>query len=100
VDAELSLFRALNVAPFRIDRLTRATFHVETDCIRSSRLHRSAAPRPAHNPLMNNNTGGNTIVATIQSGAEAITKRERGTLVLVKHEGSWKVFHEHFSAAE
>jgi len=35
-----------------------------------------------------------------QSGAEAITKRERGTLVFVKHEGSWKIVHEHFSAAE
>jgi len=41
-----------------------------------------------------------TMVATIQSGAEAITKRERGTLVFVKHEGSWKIVHEHFSAAE
>ncbi len=41
-----------------------------------------------------------TMVATIQSGAEAITKRERGTLVFVQHEGSWKIVHEHFSAAE
>jgi ketosteroid isomerase-like protein len=41
-----------------------------------------------------------TMVATIQSGAEAITKRERGTLVFVRHEGSWKIVHEHFSAAE
>ena len=41
-----------------------------------------------------------TMVATIQSGAEAITKRDRGTLVFVKHEGSWKIVHEHFSAAE
>lgn len=41
-----------------------------------------------------------TMVATIPSGAEAITKRERGTLVFVKHEGSWKIVHEHFSAAE
>jgi ketosteroid isomerase-like protein len=41
-----------------------------------------------------------SMVATIQSGAEAITKRERGTLVFVKHEGSWKIVHEHFSAAE
>jgi len=41
-----------------------------------------------------------TSVATIQSGAEAITKRERGTLVFVQHEGSWKIVHEHFSAAE
>jgi len=41
-----------------------------------------------------------TMVATIQSGAEEITKRERGTLVFVKHEGSWKIVHEHFSAAE
>jgi len=40
------------------------------------------------------------MVATIQSGADAITKRERGTLVFVKHEGSWKIVHEHFSAAE
>jgi len=41
-----------------------------------------------------------TSVATIQSGAEAITKRERGTLVFVQHEGSWKIVHEHFSSAE
>ena len=41
-----------------------------------------------------------TMVATIQSGAEAITKRERGTLVFVKQEGSWKIVNEHFSAAE
>lgn len=41
-----------------------------------------------------------TMVATIQSGAETVTKRDRGTLVLVKHEGSWKIVHEHFSAAE
>ena len=41
-----------------------------------------------------------TMVATIDSGAEAITKRERGTLVFVQHEGSWKIVHEHFSAAE
>ncbi len=41
-----------------------------------------------------------TMVATIQSGAEPITKRERGTLVFVKHEGSWRLVHEHFSAAE
>jgi len=41
-----------------------------------------------------------TMVATIQSGAEAITKREHGTLVFVKHEGSWKIVHEHFSATE
>jgi hypothetical protein len=40
------------------------------------------------------------MVATIQSGAEAITKRERGILVFVKHEGSWKIVHERFSAAE
>jgi ketosteroid isomerase-like protein len=39
-----------------------------------------------------------TMVATIQSGPDAITKRERGTLVLVQHEGSWKIVHEHFSA--
>jgi len=41
-----------------------------------------------------------TSVATIQSGAETITKRERGTLIFVQHEGSWKIVHEHFSAAE
>jgi ketosteroid isomerase-like protein len=41
-----------------------------------------------------------TMVVTIQSGADAITKRERGTLVFVKHEGSWKIVHEHFSVAE
>src|SRR6266699_3943128 len=38
-----------------------------------------------------------TSVATIQYGADAITKRERGTLVFVQHEGSWKIVHEHFS---
>jgi hypothetical protein len=32
-----------------------------------------------------------TMVATLQSGAEAIPKRERGTLVFVKCEGSWKI---------
>lgn len=41
-----------------------------------------------------------TMVATIQTGAEGITKRERGTVVFVKHEGSWKIVHEHFSAGE
>jgi ketosteroid isomerase-like protein len=41
-----------------------------------------------------------TSVATIQSGAEFIIKRERGTLVFVKHKGSWKIVHEHFSAAD
>ena len=41
-----------------------------------------------------------TMVATFQSGADTITKRERGTLVLVKHDGSWKIVHEHFSAGE
>jgi len=40
-----------------------------------------------------------TMVATIQAGAELITKRERGTLVFVKHEDSWKIVHEHFSPA-
>ena len=39
-----------------------------------------------------------SMVATIQSSPDAITKRERGTLVLVQHEGSWKIVHEHFSA--
>ena len=41
-----------------------------------------------------------TMVATIQSGAEAITKRDRGALALVQHESSWKIVYEHFSAAE
>lgn len=41
-----------------------------------------------------------TMVATIPSGTGAVTKHERGTLVFVKHEGSWKIVHEHFSAAE
>jgi ketosteroid isomerase-like protein len=47
-----------------------------------------------------------TIVATVGETRSAspqsnpITKRERGTLVFVKHEGSWKIVHEHFSAAE
>jgi ketosteroid isomerase-like protein len=41
-----------------------------------------------------------TMIATIQSGADAITKRERGTLIFIRHEGSWKIVHEHFSAAE
>jgi len=40
------------------------------------------------------------MVATIQSGAEAITKRGRGTLVFVKHEGSWKIVHELFLGSE
>jgi ketosteroid isomerase-like protein len=49
---------------------------------------------------------GDTAVATFiaaasfQAGADMVTKRERGTLVLVKHSGSWKIVHEHFSAAE
>ena len=41
-----------------------------------------------------------TMVATIQSGAETIMKRDRGTLVFVKHGGSWEIVHEHFSGAE
>jgi ketosteroid isomerase-like protein len=47
-----------------------------------------------------------TMVATIGGTNSAnpqtnpTTKRERGTLVFVKHEGSWKIVHEHFSAAE
>jgi len=40
------------------------------------------------------------MVATIKPGADAITKRDRGTLVFVKHEASWKFVHEHFSAVE
>jgi ketosteroid isomerase-like protein len=39
------------------------------------------------------------MVATLQSGAETLTKRERGTLVFVRHDGSWKIVHEHFSPA-
>lgn len=47
-----------------------------------------------------------TMVATIagksaeDSQPNVIEKRERCTLVFVKHEGSWKIVHEHFSAAE
>ncbi len=41
-----------------------------------------------------------TMVITMQSGAETTTKRDHGTLVFVKHEGSWKIVHEHFSPAE
>jgi ketosteroid isomerase-like protein len=47
-----------------------------------------------------------TMVASIGGTSSAspepnpITKRERGTLVFVKHESSWKIVHEHFSAAE
>ena len=47
-----------------------------------------------------------TMVATMGGTSSAsptstpITKRERGTLVFVKHQGSWKIVHEHFSAAE
>jgi ketosteroid isomerase-like protein len=49
---------------------------------------------------------GETAVATFvmaarfQSGGNIVTKRERGTLVFVKHDGSWKIVHEHFSATE
>jgi ketosteroid isomerase-like protein len=48
---------------------------------------------------------GDTAVATFiaavsfQSGADTVTKRERCTLVFVKSSGSWKIVHEHFSAA-
>jgi ketosteroid isomerase-like protein len=38
--------------------------------------------------------------ASFKAGADTVTKRERGTLVLVKRSGSWKIVHEHFSAAE
>jgi ketosteroid isomerase-like protein len=38
--------------------------------------------------------------ASLQTGAGTVTKRERGTLVFVKHDGSWKIVHEHFSAAD
>ena len=41
-----------------------------------------------------------TMVAMIPTGAETITKRERGTLVFAWHDGSWKIVHEHFSSAE
>jgi ketosteroid isomerase-like protein len=41
-----------------------------------------------------------TMTATFQSGADTIMKRDRGTLVFMKHEGSWKIVHEHFSALE
>ena len=41
---------------------------------------------------------GGTSSASPQSNP--IAKRERGTLIFVKHEGSWKIVHEHFSAAE
>jgi ketosteroid isomerase-like protein len=38
--------------------------------------------------------------ASFQAGADTVTKRERGTLVLIKRSGSWRIVHEHFSAAE
>jgi ketosteroid isomerase-like protein len=41
-----------------------------------------------------------TMVAAIQSAAQPIIKRERGSLVFVHHAGSWKIVHEHFSAGE
>ena len=43
-----------------------------------------------------------TFVATIQfkSGADTVRKRERATLVFARHDGSWQIVHEHFSAAE
>jgi ketosteroid isomerase-like protein len=40
------------------------------------------------------------LTASFQAGAEPVTKHERGTLVLVRKEGSWKIVHEHFSAAQ
>jgi len=40
------------------------------------------------------------MAASFPSGGETITKRERGTLVFVKHGGSWKIVHEHFSTME
>jgi ketosteroid isomerase-like protein len=39
-------------------------------------------------------------MASFPAGADTVTKRERGTLVFVKHNGSWRIVHEHFSAAE
>jgi ketosteroid isomerase-like protein len=40
------------------------------------------------------------MTASFRSDAQSVTKSERGTLVFVKHDGSWKIVHEHFSAAE
>jgi ketosteroid isomerase-like protein len=40
------------------------------------------------------------MTASFRSGADTVTKRDRGTLVFVKHGGSWQIVHEHFSAAE
>ena len=40
------------------------------------------------------------LVAMGPAGGPTVTKRERGTLVFVEHEGAWKIVHEHFSAAE
>jgi ketosteroid isomerase-like protein len=40
------------------------------------------------------------MMASFRSGADTVTKRDRGTLVFVKHGGSWQIVHEHFSAAE
>lgn len=38
-----------------------------------------------------------TMLAPIPDGSGTMTKGERGILVLVKHEGSWKIVHGHFS---
>jgi ketosteroid isomerase-like protein len=38
-----------------------------------------------------------TMAATFQSSEGMVTKRERGTLVFVRHDGDWKIVHEHFS---
>jgi ketosteroid isomerase-like protein len=40
------------------------------------------------------------LTASFEAGAELVTKHERGTLVLVRKGGSWKIVHEHFSAAQ
>jgi ketosteroid isomerase-like protein len=49
---------------------------------------------------------GDTAVTTLittasyKSGRDTVIKRERGTIIFVKHDGSWKIVHEHFSAIE
>ena len=46
------------------------------------------------------NIGGTGGTSTASPQSNPVTKRERGTMVFVQHEGSWKIVHEHFSAAE
>jgi hypothetical protein len=46
------------------------------------------------------NVLGGTPKTAGETPALPITKRERGTLVFAKHEGSWKIVYEHCLAAE